>query len=214
MRFDDSSRSDDTDPDWPPEMSFIVSRDESALTELLFIRDSWRLRVNDHLPVSDRLPALEPTLEPAATSFSDSELISLGTRWGKAWQWAIAWSVDAVARQPKIQALAPGDTDALLAILPPRWTEALDDERFDREAWFAWQQRLPPFDPPAFADLPERRSLPALVPAWHRGLEIMIVLQLAGAFSRKIAPNALLLSHTTYETPEDFSVALRKFAAG
>jgi hypothetical protein len=208
MRFDDSTRPDDVDPTWPPEMVLIVTRDESALTELLFIRDSWRLRVDDHLPVSDRLPDLDPAPEPAATTFSDSELISLGIRWSEAWQRAIAWSVDAVARQPKIQALAPGDTDALLAILPPRWTEALDDERFDQEEWFAWRRRLPPYDPPAFADLPERRSLAALVPAWRRGLETIIVLPLAGPFSRRIAPNALLLSHTTYETPEEFTAAL------
>jgi len=151
--------SDDIDDSaWPHEMSLITSHNETVFTELLFIRDSWRL------PTDDRLPDLAPPPRPTATTFSDSQLIAFTNGWHAAWERAVAWSLDAAARAQTVQSLLPGDTDALRAILPPRWTDALDDERFDHDAWSAWQQRLPRYSPTAFDVIPERRSLVALSP--------------------------------------------------
>ena len=201
-------QSDDIDDSaWPHEMSLITSHNETVFTELLFIRDSWRL------PTDDRLPDLAPPPRPTATTFSDSQLIAFTNGWHAAWEKAVAWSLDAVARAQTIQSLMPGDTDALRAILPPRWTDALDDERFDHDAWSAWQQRLPRYSPTTFDDIPERRSLVALSPAWRRGLEILVILPFAGPYSRQLGSNGLLLSHESYTTPELFSASLERFAA-
>jgi hypothetical protein len=193
---------------WPHEMVIASEVNERVLTELLFVRSAWGLDVTSATPEAEPAPA-------STLNLSDTERPGLAAEWVRRWDVAVNWAARSVQRGPKLQQLMSDldniDAEALSKLLAPTWAEITEDKRFDHDALIEWQGRLPEYFDLPLSETPERRSLPALVEAWRRGLKTLIVVPVAGDYAEQIGDSAILLSHRSYADPALFAAALAQF---
>lgn len=200
------------DDEWPTEMVITVDERPTMLLELLWAREAYNLHPReDHLP-----PALEV---PADAS------ISLDTPTRSAWErsWAEAWraAVAHVGTEPDKPAYAnladsaPGSAEReefLERITGVEWRTSFGSDQPDLSEMPRWLERVGPVVvPTSIDDSPERRDQRALVGAWQEGLRKVVVVPCAGLFSRKISPDALLVSAHTRNDSASYRSALGDF---
>lgn len=204
------------DNPWPRDMVLHVQFDEDLLLDLLWVRESWRLTVRG------------PNVPPRPIELADPELTEEGLRrdkgvWERAWieLWEAALATLTRRRDPSV-------TDAL----PASVVDALDDEqvralwesdswrsRFGADAFTpgyrAWIDRLQArrdrLREQPLALHAERQVLDELVPAWRRGLTRMITVPCAGAYTRTLGDNTLLLTESAHDDADQLRAALRQF---
>jgi hypothetical protein len=195
---------------WPHEMLIVSEVNERVLSELLFVRSAWGLDVASATPEAEPAPA-------SALNLSDTERPDLAAEWVRRWDAAVDWAAQSFQRGLQIQQLMSDldniDAEAMSKLSPPHWSEITEDERFDHDALAEWQGRLPEYVMLPLSETPERRSLPALVEAWRRGLKTLVVVPVAGDYAEQIGDSALLLSHPSYTQPALLAAALAEFRA-
>ena len=196
---------------WPHDMAITVEDEPHLLLELLWVRDAYGLR-----PAGEAPPAL--TDPPALRACPERE------EWESAWPelWADAVTHTAGIRDPalfeELQRTADGSVERaklLQRLVGSGWRDRFGDAALDAD-YDAWQHRRFALSStsPATApeEMPERRALDALIPAWRAGLTKVATIPCTGDFTRVIGPQTLLMTERTRTDAADYAEALRSFA--
>lgn len=195
---------------WPHDMSISIDNDSQRLCYLLFVRQAWKLPI-------DELPELEPLLSVGESARPSSlDVNDAVARWRS--EWARAWSVlepDRTVREPDeeiarlLELTDEQLVDAVSAMPSSFWEEGIDHQAF--EEWRRGQRddlTLP------FEKHPERVCLDALVPAWRGGLLKIVQLPFAGYFAERVSSATLVVSRVTRFDPALYRRALGTAAPG
>lgn len=200
---------------WPHDMVVTVDDQPNSLLELLWVREAYELR-----PIGQDLP---PKLADRPTVEHNGDL-DAATRgeWERAWPglWRDAVAHAAIQRDPNLfeQLGHPANgslerANLLAAMTGPNWGDRFGSFAFETPNFTSWMTRQStggpswPLDEP-----PERRALAALVPAWRAGLTVIITIPCIDGFTRRIDPNALILTNSVREDPAAYWAALTSFA--
>lgn len=201
---------------WPQGMSITVEDRPHTLLELLWIREAYELR-----PQGEDLPPF--LLDTPATVRASAVSAETRDEWEAAWPGI--WS-DAVAHAgqdsdpglfEELHNTADGSTertDLLHRIVGRSWRDYFGDSAFD-DSHETWSQRgmgahLAAM-PTQLENQPERRDLPALIPAWRAGLTKIVTIPCSGEFIRRVGENALLTTAATRENSDSYRRALSAF---
>lgn len=202
---------------WPHNMTFTVDDRPNTLLELLWVREAHGLDPHgDDLP-----PLLVDTPAPVHdTSISDETR----RRWEDGWPrvWAAVMAHAGCERDPaqfeKIRNTADGSperAELLRLLVGPDWRDEFGGGAFASPAYSEWDREG--FEahtasrPRSLQSSPERRDLPALIAAWHRGLTRVVTIPCRGEFTRKIGPNTLLTTSATRDDSASYQRALASF---
>lgn len=201
---------------WPRGMAIRVDDTPHHLLILLFIRQAWGIAAAADVPALEPLPYFGDSYLPDSAARAEWE-----ARWRRAWQRAWAWYTvedpdPTIHPAPGLirEATRPGQP--LNPWIPPFWQSEHGWTGVDADAYNAWETSCSPhgFAQPRgtrgrmAADLPEPRSLPALIAAWEGGLDTVVVLPYAGYFARRITIRHLAVSAATRNDPASYSRAL------
>jgi hypothetical protein len=205
MRFTEQA----PDNPWPQDMVIRVDETPHHLTILLFIRQAWGIAAEADVPRLDPLPDIGASRLPDSAGKSEWE-----ARWHRAWARAWDWYTVEQPGLPtpeQIRAVSrPGQ--GLNPVIPPFWQADYGWAGIDPDAYSTWQHQCSPhaYAPPrtSAAELPEPRSLPALIAAWEGGMDSVIVLPYAGFFARRITNRHLAVSAVTRNDPASYTRAL------
>ncbi|MCY7288777.1 MAG: hypothetical protein LH624_11160, partial [Cryobacterium sp.] len=108
-----------SDASSPSNSTMTSSINETFLLELLYLRSTWNLRVAGHLPRLSPDPASLSSTIPV----EDKEWLE--TSWSHWWDLGISWLSRSDSRRAKLLLLDYRPSpEALLEVLPPRWSEA------------------------------------------------------------------------------------------
>ncbi len=187
-----------------------------AAEELLWVREAYGLKVQGGAP-----PLLTDTPAPAAREVTEAERSRWATAWPVVWGRVITHSgrpTDHAAMERLMDRDLPtAERHSLLAqIMGPSWREEFGDAVFDDPSYRVWQDRS--FEaartgrPLPLEEQPERRDLDALVPAWRRGLERIVVLPCRGTYVRTLGSSALIVTTAVREESQAYRTALASFA--
>ena len=203
MRFTDGF---DPGP-WPNDMLITVIDDASTLLLLLFVRSAWRLDDNG-VPPLEGVPDAGSTRAPAGLDRAEAN-----ARWAA--DWARAFEVVAPPRRitggpdAAMQRLldAGASVEELLEATSPEsyWRTGLDVE-----AEWAWRRSLRR-EPREGSLSPEHDAVEWLVPVWRSGLRTIIELPFAGYHATRVDVERVVVSATTRNDPELYSLALSTF---
>lgn len=197
-------------------MSITVEDRPHTLLELLWVREAYELQ-----PQGEDLP---PLLLDTPATVQDSA-VSAETRdeWEVAWPGIWHATVAHVGRDSdprlfeELHSTASGSTeraDLLHRIVGPSWRDDFGDGVFD-DSHSTWSQRGMDAHlaemPTQLENQPERRDLPALIPAWHAGLTKIVTIPCSGEFTRRVGENALLTTAATRENSDSYRRALSTF---
>ena len=204
---------------WPHDMLITVEDRPTFLLELLWIREAFVLR-----PHGDDLPPLltdtPATVQNAAFSTATRE--DWEGAWPRIWHAAVAHAGRDIAPRlfDEIRTTPNGSTeraDLLRLITGPNWRDEFGGSAFDFDSYITWSQRGMEAHLAAYStrleDHPERRDLPALIPAWHAGLTTIVTIPCAGEFTRRVSNNALLMTDATRENSNSYRRALNTFVS-
>ncbi|WP_159500114.1 hypothetical protein [Microbacterium sp. 18062] len=198
---------------WPHDMLLSIDLDRDQLLELLWIREAWGLRPN-----GDFLPPLLVD-EPIRSGEPESR-----GAWDAAWPEVWEGAVDhvAVLVEPSMfeEQIRKADgaqerAELLRRIDGPTWRERFGDAAFDENyrTWInARHEARRDERPRLVAETPERRSLPALIPAWEAGLTKIITIPCRGEYTRVVGGSVLLVTEATRDDPDRYADALETFA--
>lgn len=198
-----SSRPDPSNP-WPHDMVLGIDVPR-RLTSLLFVREAWRLPIDD-VPALDAVPDIGRSARPDA--FDEPEVI---VRWRTQWARGLAMHApeDRTIREPDAETARLlrelDDTELVAAIAGDR---LIASPGIDHEAFEGWHATLHDRHLVPLAETPERVSVEALAAAWRRGLESILQLPFAGYFAERIHASTLVVSRTTRHDPEMYRRAL------
>ena len=198
---------------WPHDMTITVEDDPHTLLDLLWIREAWGLE-----PIGDDLP-------PLLVATLERERREPDPRWADAWPglWRACLEHAGAEREPGLierlhgQSIDPAERAELRGRLAgPSWRDEFGDAALTErhEAWSAarTEELLARMRHPRPLDEePERRSLDALIPAWRSGLTKLVVIPCRGTFTRRVGPNALLVTAETRDDPARYAGALAAF---
>lgn len=202
---------------WPHDMMLTIEDRPTALLELLWIREAYGLA-----PRGDDLP---PVLSDSPAAVRDNT-VSTDARAAWAEAWPRIWQQTAAhaggEKDPRIfeelHSTADGSAeraDLLRRLIGPSWRDDVGGAALDSPAYRAWSESGAAAHaaalPTRLEDSPERRDLAALIPAWRAGLTIIITIPCVGEFTRRIGPNALLLTSTTRADSAAYRRALATF---
>lgn len=201
---------------WPHNMSITVEDRPHTLLELLWIREAYELQ-----PRGEDLPPL--LLDPPAIVQDPAVSAETRDEWETAWPgiWHAAVAHAGQDSDPRLfdelQNTADGSTeraDLLHRIIGPSWRDDFGDSAFD-DSYRTWSQRGMDAHVKAMRkqleDQPERRDLPALIPAWRAGLTKVVTIPCSGEFTRRVGENALLTTAATRENSDSYRRALSTF---
>ncbi|QOD44398.1 hypothetical protein [Clavibacter zhangzhiyongii] len=186
---------------WPHDMVLRIEDEPRDLTSLLFVREAWRLPIDD-VPALDAIPDVGSSARPAG--LDEAEAVE---RWRT--EWARVWPRLAVLRE----AMRAPEEEAMRLLrdiaADGQHVGALSDERgIDREAFDAWHVTLRDDHRLPLAEHPERIRVTALADAWRHGLESIVQLPYAGFHAERIDPATLVVSRTARHDPEMYRRAL------
>lgn len=198
---------------WPHDMVIRVDDSPHHLTILLFIRHAWGIAANADVPGLQPVPDSGSSQLPDSADRSEWEA-RWHHAWGRAWDWYAVEDPEP-KRLPTPELIRdvwrPGQ--GLNPVIPPIWQAEYGWAGIDPDAYSTWQQQCSPhaYAPPRriAAELPEPRSLPALIAAWEGGLDSVIVVPYAGFFARRITRRHLAVSATTRNDPGSYTRALQ-----
>jgi hypothetical protein len=201
---------------WPHDMVLEIEDSPHALLDLLWLREACDLRPTGvDLPP----PLVHPPLR-APVHRPDAERLRT---WRAAWP--LVWDeVLEHAGRPRqadrlwaLEELPFGSAERAAMIrefIGPTWRDRFGDEVFDDDGyreWAAADAEREVADQVGWDETPERRALPALVPAWEAGLVKVITIPCRGAFTRVVSPVALLVTAGTRQDPDAYRAALTAF---
>lgn len=201
---------------WPHDMQITVEDDPHALADLLWIREAWSLK-----PVGDDLPPLLSD-KPIGTHTETDTSDRIGI-WQDAWpaMWEACLHHTGQVRRGALFEQVHGTADGsaeraelLHHLIGPSWRDEFGDEAFT-DQYETWN--MAKFDarsrrrPQPLEEEPERRSLAALIPAWHAGLSTIVVIPCLGSYTRVIGQHALIVTSETRDYPNLYSHALQQF---
>lgn len=184
---------------------------------LLWVREAYGLQtVGSDLP-----PKFSDTSAVVADGAVAAEArTAWESRWVRAWNETVAHT----AREHNSQLFAAlGETalgsteriELLHTITGPNWRDEFGNEPFDNDSYRDWSQRgvdTPRSKRPLrLENHPERRDLQALVSAWEAGLTKIITIPCDGSYTRKVGPNALLVTDPTRGDSGAYREALGSF---
>jgi len=199
-------RSSDPDPrnPWPHDMVLRIDEPRD-LTSLLFVREAWRLPIDD-VPALDGVPDVGDSARPAA--FEEAEVVG---RWREQWARGLSMHTpgDRTIRAPDARTarlLRELDDAALVETVAA--DRLVASPGIDREAFEAWHATLHDDRRLPLAEHPERICVTALADAWRRGLESIVQLPYAGFHAERIHSSTLVVSRTARHDPELYRRAL------
>jgi hypothetical protein len=200
---------------WPHDMVLTISNDDQSIDELLWVRAAWGLTPRgDAPPPAAGMPEPLPSVERLRRDKRE---------WSEAW--LELWSgvlahvgngtdhalFDALSAAP----LGSAERERLFDELTgPSWRARFGDAAFD-DRFQQWERMI--FDENMVESRlpldqhPERRCLAALIPAWERGLTVIVVIPCAGDYTRTVGPNALCLTRAARRDPDRYERALASF---
>ncbi|MDR6692505.1 hypothetical protein J2X55_003450 [Microbacterium sp. 1154] len=200
---------------WPPDMILSIEGAPREAVEMLWVRDAFELEADGDVP-----PPLIDTPAPAAHTLDETERV----RWQAAWPALWARVVAHAGRPTDFPAvdrlwqrdLPQEERAALLAeVMSPSWREEFGDGVFDDASFRDVQERASEARrtarPHSFADLPERRDVEALVPAWRQGLVRIVVIPCRGAYVRSLGATGLLVTPEVRADSAAYRAALASF---
>ncbi|WP_150957914.1 hypothetical protein [Microbacterium testaceum] len=201
---------------WPHEMLLSIQDSPHEAFEMLWVREAYGLEVSGDVP-----PPVLDTPAPAARTLDRSERARWETAWTALWAPVIAHAgrpTDSAA----MDRLMRSDLDAeeratlLAEVSGPSWRDEFGDDVFDDPSYRDAQERAfaarRTARPHAFAEIPERRDVEALVPAWRRGLVQIVVLPCRGAYVRTLGAAGLLVTPEIRADSAAYRAALASFA--
>jgi hypothetical protein len=193
---------------WPYDMVISVDAHPGHLVMLLFVRVAWRLAPDADIPDLDPVPDVGTSEVPTTASRPVWE-----QRWGRAWERAWAWYPIEDARNqprptPELLARLSQPGQGLHPVIPPHWLVEHGTDGLDMAAHRRWSQGLVPGTLGPLDEQPERVCLPALIDAWHGGLDTIVTLPYAGYYAQRITTRHLVVSATTRNDPASYASAL------
>lgn len=201
---------------WPHEMVLSIEESPTALHELLWLREAWRLESVAAPEGVDLPPRLAHPPQPVGRPAPEW--------WSRAWPDLWSSCLAQAARTPdrsfpdRIAASRPGSDERARLLAELRGRTGRDRFGHDAftvsyETWAeAHRTELSLRRPLTLDDTPERRSLDALIVAWRAGITSFVLIPCRGTFTRRVTPNALLLTEETRNDPRRFSAALLSVA--
>lgn len=197
---------------WPHDMVIRVDDTPQHLTVLLFIRQAWGVAANADVPPLAPVPDIGASRLPGVPGRKEWEA-RWHLAWERAWDWyAVEDPEPAKLPTPELIRDASQPGQGLNPVIPPMWQVDYGWAGIDPDAYSTWQHQCSPhaYAPPrrSAAELPEPRSLPALIAAWEGGMDSVIVLPYAGFFARRITNRHLAVSAVTRNDPASYTRAL------
>lgn len=202
---------------WPHDMVLTVQDHPQQVLEMLWLREAYGLQPGgDDLP-----PLLVETPEPVTEGLDGETLAAWERAWARLWPAVIAHAGREVdPRQFERLQEVPGGSPERAAILQemfgPSWTDEQGRGAFEDPSYGEWERKGMAASrasrPPALSDTPERRDLDALIAAWRAGLTKVVTIPCRGEYSRRLGPNALLVTDATRADSARYRTALRSFA--
>ena len=203
---------------WPHDMSITVEDRSQPLLEMLWLREAYALDVSgDDIP-----PLLLATPGPAATIIDDETRARWEVSWPRIWHDVAVHAGREVDPRmfDAIGGLRPGsmEREALLRdMFGPSWGDEFGREALDDPSYRRWDeagmQAVLASMRGGVGDVPERRDLDALVPAWRAGLTRVVSIPCRGEHTRKLGPHALLTTEGTRADSDRYRRALTSFAS-
>ncbi len=187
-----------------------------AAADMLWVREAYGLDVEGDVP-----PPLTDTPAPAAQGLTEAERARWAAVWPSLWRRVVEHAgrpTDHAAMERLMDRDLPFEQrkTVLSQVMGPSWRDECGDAVFEDPSYRAWQERS--FEaarsaaPRPLDEQPERRDLDALVPAWRRGLERIVVLACRGPYVRTLGSSALLVTAEVREGSEAYRAALGSFA--
>ncbi len=187
-----------------------------AADEMLWVREAYGLDVEGDVP-----PLLTDTPAPAARALTEVERSRWTTVWPLLWIRIIEHAgrpTDHGAMERLMDRDLPTEQrETLLSqVMGPSWRDEVGDAVFEDPSYRGWQERS--FEagrsaaPRPLDEQPERRDLEALVPAWRRGLERIVVLACRGPYVWVLGSSALLVTTEIREDSRAYRAALASFS--
>ncbi|MFJ4160804.1 hypothetical protein [Microbacterium testaceum] len=187
-----------------------------AADEMLWVRQAYGLDVEGDVP-----PLLTDTPAPAARELTEAERARWAAVWPSLWMSVIQHAgrpTDHAAMERLMDRDLPTEQRKTLLsqVMGPSWRSEFGEDVFEDPSYREWQERSfraarsaarKPLD-----EQPERRDLDALVPAWRRGLERIVVLACRDPYARTVGPSALLVTAEVREESRAYRAALASFA--
>lgn len=202
---------------WPHDMLITVDDRPHILLELLWLREAYELQ-----PEGEDLPPL--LLDTPATVQDPAVSIDTRGEWGAAWPriWHAAVAHASQDVDPRLFDQlrttaddSPERVDLLHRVVGTSWRDDFGGSAFNHESHATWSQRGMDAHlaamPTELENQPERRDLPALIPAWRAGLTRIVTIPCASEFTRRIGENALLTTAATRENSDRYRRALSTF---
>ncbi len=202
---------------WPHDMAITVEDRPNALLELLWIREAHDL----HLQGADLPPLLVDTpADASGAGPSAAARVEWELAWPRLWHAAAEHAGrDHDPRQfDRLQQTAHGSSERekiLHAMVGPSWRDEFGDVVLDDDSYQEWSSRGMDAHLSSMRERimksPEHRDLDALIRAWRAGLTKIVTIPCEGEFSRRITPNALLMTDATRNDSVRYQRALESF---
>lgn len=202
---------------WPHDMSIVVEDRPHTLLELLWLREAYELQPED----ADLPPRLSDTpVTVQAPAIDAATRDEWEAAWPRIWHAAVAHAGrDSDPRLfDELETTADGSPergDLLHRIVGTSWRDQIGDSAFDHESHATWARHGMDAHlaamPTRLEEHPERRDLPALIPAWRAGLTKIVTVPCAGEFIRRVGQNALLTTTATRADSNSYRRALSTF---
>ncbi|WP_157480290.1 hypothetical protein [Leifsonia sp. Root227] len=209
------------DDPWPPDMRITIEDRPSALLELLWIREAHGLQ-----PHGDDLPPLlsDPPALVVDAQVDAATRVEWERGWPQLWQDALthAGADQDPALFDRLLHTADGSSERaelLRQVTGPYWSDLFGTTASEGDAssgsYGDWLDRgtaaYLAAMPTSYEEQPERRDLPALIPAWRRGLTKIVVIPCTGDVTRTVGGNALLVTAGTRADSGRYRRALGAF---
>lgn len=202
---------------WPHEMVITVEDRPSTLLELLWIREAHDL----HLNGADLPPLLVDTPDGASgVRASAAVRVEWEMGWPRMWHAAVEHAgrdqdPGVFERLRQTANGSPERAKILHGMVGPSWRDGFGDAVFDDDSYQDWSRRTTNAHLSSMrqrmTDSPEHRDLDALIRAWRAGLTKIVTIPCEGEYSRKITPNALLMTDATRNDSVSYQRALDSF---
>lgn len=190
---------------WQHDMTITIENSPPFLIELLFVRSAWHLDPAG-VPRLDREPDPGTSARPRRPAVDELERL-----------WLIDWQSAWTQYQDPVKGRAP-DEDALRHIAESSYEQLVEEftarpsaiwhTGLDSGAVNAWRMSLVDNDRTPLIQSPERQALPALIHAWHQGIDTIVQLPYRGHLAQQLSRRHLLVSGVTRHDRDLYTEAL------
>ena len=180
---------------WPHDMTITIEDPPPFLSELLFVRSAWGLDPAD-VPHLDREPDPGTSARPRRPAADELERLWL-IDWKRAWtQFQDDPREGQIPDENELRRIAESTDEELQATYAAR-PSAIWYTGMDSDAANTWRTSLVDNYRTPLAGTPGWLALPALIQAWHHGIDTIIQLPYRGHYARQLSRRHLLVSRET-----------------